>query len=582
MKNFSINMLSFIYIIFLLFIILSDYFVFFLNVSQIISYIISAALLFIIYIFIRKNIKIVLNKFNVVDILIFLFLTSIFILRIAIPDSSFDTLNYHLYIQENAFADNVNYNFFPARWINTFSFPLADRVHYFFRTFLGYRLGLIFNFITMLVIYFQVKELLRKIIGNDNLVSFLSALVIITEQILTNMITYYVDLLAIPIFLEIMLIVLSSKQESEVTNVQNYFVLLLAGIAVSLKVSNVFIIIPFAIIYIFRYWKSFNYKTFLFGIPLVLFPVFVYILNNYLQTGNPFFPFYNSIFKSDYLNLDNWMETFYGPKSIIERLFWPIYVIFNPRRAHDTDVYYGRIGFGFIIAIVVLILFFKNAIFSKNRKLSILEIYSLFFIAMCLVWQNFMMGYIRYALVLDVLAGVILVLFIYKYFNKNIIFSSVVFCMICYTFFNSVGDMYKTSYELSWRLPYSKDTISYKRNLNYLFNRKWDYSSYLEDIDCLAVSDYNSGYAVLLNSDLPIIGLNESFQNEYAFIKLNKMLNKCDNIYSVTTTFTYDRNKDYLENLGYIIVGSERKFKADFLNIDNDIVLVKIKKIKEK
>ena len=73
----------------------------------------------------------------IIGYVVMVLILGIYAIKFAIPDKAFDTLNYHLYVQENAFSDNVMYNFFPARWINTFSFPLGDRMHYFFRFFLA-------------------------------------------------------------------------------------------------------------------------------------------------------------------------------------------------------------------------------------------------------------------------------------------------------------------------------------------------------------------------------------------------------------------------------------------------------------
>ena len=81
----------------------------------------------------RRKVSVKMDKFNKIDIIFYIFLFFILFLRVAIPDSSFDTLNYHIYLQEKLFDDNVSYNFFPGRWINTFSLPLGDRLHFFFR-----------------------------------------------------------------------------------------------------------------------------------------------------------------------------------------------------------------------------------------------------------------------------------------------------------------------------------------------------------------------------------------------------------------------------------------------------------------
>ena len=208
-----------------------------------------------------------MDKFNKIDIIFYIFLFFILFLRVAIPDSSFDTLNYHIYLQEKLFDDNVSYNFFPGRWVNTFSLPLGDRLHFFFRMILGYRLGMIFNLLCLIVVYYQLKRLFSKFIKKENIICIASIVVIFTEQIMTNMITYYVDLFIIPVFLEI-IIMLFEKDDDRINN---YYALLLGGIAIALKISNVILYYLLIIIYLYKYGKKINYKTILFGIPIFCF-----------------------------------------------------------------------------------------------------------------------------------------------------------------------------------------------------------------------------------------------------------------------------------------------------------------------
>lgn len=211
-----------------------------------------------------------------------LFILVIYFVKFAIPDKGFDTLNYHLYLQISPFADNIYYNFFPARWINTFSYPLADRIHYFFRFILGYRLGNIANIYILITIYYQAKQFLKKYIHVKNkiIIPVTTFSVICTEQILMNLVSYYVDLMAIPLILEIILIILNK----DINKFNNYFILFMSGIIISLKISNILILIPLGILYIIIAKKTFNWKTFVIGIPILLFPIFIYALNNYLQT----------------------------------------------------------------------------------------------------------------------------------------------------------------------------------------------------------------------------------------------------------------------------------------------------------
>lgn len=579
LEKIKLNITTFILLIYTLFIIINDCFCFLFNKnSGVIFYVLSLVLCFGICFFLRKKFKIVKLDFDKIDIVFLIFILFVFLIRFAIPDSSFDTLNYHLYSQERLFSNNVSYNFFPARWINTFSLPLADRMHYFFRFIFGYRLGILANLFCAIIIYYQIKLILKKLNINKNYAALISAVILITEQILANMLTYYVDLFSIPFLLEIVIILLNYKK---VNNIINFIVLFMAGVLVSLKVSNAFLLIPLVIIYIKKYRKNINWKTIVFGILIFIFPMFIYLLNNYIQTGNPVFPFYNSIFKSKYLPSENWIEKFYGPKTLKERLLWPLYLFKYPRKAFDTDIYYGRIGFGYIVAMLISVkaMFYRV---KKKIKINELEWLSVLYIVLCLIWSNFIMGYIRYALILEVLSGIIMAVFLYRNFYKkhviNTCISVVCIFAFMYTGLLTISNTAFGTNESSWRYPYYLDEKGYGKNFDYIFNRSWDYTKQTSMVDCYGIVDYNAGYAALLSKDKRIIGLNEAYKTDYGKKESEKIIKECKNIYTISTSATLERTEKYLEKVGYKRKGDNISFKADFLNYNNDIVIFKIEK----
>lgn len=578
-EKIKLNIATFILLIYTLFIVINDCLCFaFSKNSSIIFYILSLVICFGLCFFLRRKFKIVKLDFDKIDIVFLLFILSVFLVRFAIPDSSFDTLNYHLYSQERLFSNNTSYNFFPARWINTFSLPLADRMHYFFRYLFGYRLGILANLFCIIIIYYQIKQILKKLNINKNYAGLISVVILVTEQILANMLTYYVDLFSIPFLLEIIIVLLNYKK---VNNIINFIVLFMAGVLVSIKVSNAFLLIPLVIIYIKKYRKDINWKTIVFGILIFIFPMFVYLLNNYIQTGNPVFPFYNSIFKTKYLPKENWIERFYGPKTLKERLLWPIYLFKYPRKAFDTDIYYGRIGFGYIVAILISIkaMFYR---FKKKIKINELEWLSILYIVLCLIWSNFMMGYIRYALVLEVLSGIIMAVFLYRNFYKKRIINTCI-SIVCifafmYTGLLTISNTVFGTNESSWRYPYYMDKKGYSINFEYIFNRSWDYSSQTAMVDCYGIVDYNAGYAALLSKNKRIVGLNEAYKTSYGNKKSDSVLKECKNIYTISTSVTLERTEKYLGKVGYKRKSDNISFKADFLNYNNNIIIFEIEK----
>lgn len=585
MKKNYISIYIYVFLLFSIFIILSDIFTFLLGNNMILNYILSILILLPINIIFSKRINFEIFSITKLDKVFIIILFSIFLLRVFIPDSSFDVLNYHLYVQENFFNNSVSYNFFPARWINTFSFPLSDRMHYFFRLLLGYRFGMILNFLILIIIYFQIKKIFikLKLFKNEYIICFLSFLLLLTEQILSNSSTYYVDIISIPLFLEIIIYLIFKNYERP----SHYFTLLMAGILVAMKVSNLILIIPLAILYIIRYRKSISLKTVLIGGVILILPSFIYMLNNYIQVGNPVFPFYNAIFKSSYLDFTNWKEEFYGPKTVIETLFWPIYVYFVPRRANDVEIYSGRISIGYVCGILVMICFVLYKLLRKqnNEFLNKTFIFSCIYIILCLTWSKFLMGYIRYALILEILSGIVIVAFCIFLYNCRFNFlkgiMTIIFIVLMLQCSSALLQFVKDADPLSWRYSLINPIWKDKNIVNFksTFTRFSDYNDYTKNISCFGIVDYNSGYATLLSKNIPIINLNEGYNNEFGLDKYNSIINKCDNIYTISTDFTKDRTIKYANMIGYTFGDNYVSFKTDFLDYENNLLLIELKKI---
>lgn len=591
-EKYKVNLLIYIFIAYICYIIINDILTYFLPFNKIINYAISLFIVIFLHFFIRKKFLFEKNSFYKSDIIFIFSFIGFFLLRIFLPDSSFDVLNYHLYLQEMPFKDNINVNFFPARWINTYSFPLCDRMHYFFRLITNYHFGMILNLFVLCIIYSQVKRILIhfNVTKNYFVLCFLSFLTIITEQILCNSITYYVDILCIPLFLEIIIYIINNKKE----NPNNYFVLLMAGILVSMKISNAILLIFLAIIYIIKYKKTINYKTILFGTLIFVAPLYIYILNNYLQTGNPVFPFYNSIFHSRYLSNINWIEEYYGPKTILELFIWPIYILFNPRRAYDTSLYTGRISIGYIASLIIIVYYlviFIKKIKTKKNKNNLIDIdvellgFAIIYVIFCLLWGKFLMGYIRYVLILEILSGIIVIILLQKIIKSKLLLFNLTFFIVIMFFSIQICYSLKlfifSSNELSWR-PTITSEDGYNKlltNFDSTFENK-SYSKYLKNISCFAISDYNAGYAALLSNSIPIISLSESYTNNFGLRQFNKVIKRCNNLYTITTKFTIDRTKIYLQKLNYKLTDNIIYINSDFVDQDNELLLIQIEKEK--
>lgn len=577
----SVRIEIFALLFYTIFILINDLFCFLLRTNHAwYFYLISFCLVAIGAALILRKIKLEKPPTSRYDLIFIVIIAVIFSIRIFIPDSSFDTLNYHIIAQEQPFSDNVGFNFFPGRWINTHSLPLADRMHYFFRLILGYRLGIVLNFLLLIVIYYQVKRVLALIFKNKNglVISIMAGLGLMTEQILTNSMTYYVDIFSIPFFLEIMLLIIDKKSKPK-----HLLAALICGVLVSLKLSNGFLMLLFLVIYLAKFRRELKLKTVIICGVIIVLPLVVYLTNNYIQTKNPIFPFYNSLFKSPFYEKTNFYESGYGPKSKKETIAWPIVALFRTRRAFDTDVYYGRISFGYMAALVLLLVTAYRRL--KQQAQDRLKVFLvILYILSCLVWSKFMLGYIRYALILEILSWFSILIYLKWCFDHRNRLAYILGAVLAGTTFYqiscSLGDVMVGTRESSWRYPLTLNDKNYWKN----FHAKTDnYKKVVGeyDISCFGITDYNAAYASLLGQNIPIIQLNEGAANNYSKNKQAKLLKKCKNLYTLSTTFTLKRTEGYLEKNGYKKSGEIKKIKVDFIDSANDLVLMPIVEIRD-
>ena len=275
----------------------------------------------------KKSIKITFD-YEKKDIFIFIaFILLIIVQSFLKPDFPYDVKSYHIYLQENAFADKLNFDFFPGRIFCVFLFPLGDRMHYIFRYLLGYRLGTVFSSYILVVIYYQVKRILENLSNNKKSKS-LFAYGILTIFVLSDFYgSYQIDNLGLVFLLELFYITFF-KDDLIKNKKLLFFAIFLSGISIGIKVSNAFfvaILVLYGIIKNRKDLKTLRIRDLLISLFLILIPYIVYLYDNYKQTGSPLFPYYNSIFKSEYFGLYNWKDLRFTQKNIFfDSILWPL------------------------------------------------------------------------------------------------------------------------------------------------------------------------------------------------------------------------------------------------------------------
>lgn len=149
---------------------------------------------------------------------------------------------------------------------------------------------------------------------------------------------------------------------------------MLFGFTFVVKISNAVLLVLLFMIYILKnrnILKCINLKNILITLFSLFLPFVLYLIYTYLQTGNPVFPFYNTIFKSEYFRNRNWLDTRFGPSRIREVFIWPLIILFDSARCDDINIVEPIWGYGYIIAIIYGLYYsyklLKKQKFDKNR-----------------------------------------------------------------------------------------------------------------------------------------------------------------------------------------------------------------------
>jgi len=325
----------------------------------------------------------------------------LYLLRAGFPDQSFDVLSYHLLHAERSLRGPL---FGPGDFFPTSSpfNPAPDTLFGIVRTIFGFRLGTALNLLVLIWAAQIADRILRPLIKHSWLRAVCVMVTALAESFLFEISTYMVELLALPLLLEATFLTLNGDSAKNRGIVLAHSALLL-GASTAFKFTNLAVVLPLVVICIYKsFWSGWiapkrRLATVLltataFFAPLVPFGVYMYRL-----TGNPIFPIANIFFKSPYWPTHGGWDARWGPMGFWQSIAWPILVWFRPERHSELALYAGRLSLGFIAAFVGLILGWRNVLV---RTICLLLITS------SLLWSATALGYSRYGLYQELLAGV--------------------------------------------------------------------------------------------------------------------------------------------------------------------------------
>ncbi|HEX8559531.1 MAG TPA: hypothetical protein VF668_15620 [Pyrinomonadaceae bacterium] len=326
-------------------------------------------------------------------------------LRLPFPDISYDVLNYRLLHAERSLRGAL---FAPGDYFPTPApyNPAPDTVTGLFRHALGYRLGTVVNLFALVWAARVADNLLRPFVSKAWPRAACVLLVALAEHLLFEVNNYMVDLLSLPLLLEATRLALRYA-EAEGRRALLAHAALLLGLAAALKLTNAAAVLTIVLLCAYKALSgarrlklrelpsALALSALAFAAPLAPFTVYLWRV-----TGNPLFPLANGFFRSPYWHTEGGWDGRWGPRAFWETPVWPVLAWAEPARHSELGVYSGRVALGFVVALCGLLLARRD---RRARELCLTLLVG------CLAWSAGGMGYSRYGLYLEALAGVCVV-----------------------------------------------------------------------------------------------------------------------------------------------------------------------------
>ena len=384
--------------------------------------------LLILYLLKSKIIVIYSLKYCKFDILFVGIFTFFLLIKLPFPDYMYDTRSVEILIQNYSFT-SVFENLKPYLPGVSGWYSLYSRVFFYVRVILGHRISIIVNLLIVITSYYKVKELLFALFEETKtnlarklsspigifIVSFASCCILFRDFLIMGMTIVKSDLFIIPLFLECIRLAFLEKELTP-----NHYVLagLLVGCSISIKLTNATFFIPIIVYVIISdsIKKVLKTKKVILALSAAIIPILPFALFSLTLTGNPIFPFFNSIFRSEFFVTTNLKDSRWGPTNAIETLLWPIIVVFNTSRYGEfiqaSPVSNGSLALGYISAFISVPYY---CIFNRQTKRLPLAIC---LISSTVLW-SVSTGYIRYALCLEVFSLLFVTIWIFDLLSEK-------------------------------------------------------------------------------------------------------------------------------------------------------------------
>lgn len=538
--------------------------------------------------------------------------TLYFFLKLPFMDLSYDSQWYEFLTQQYPFENHLSDLFFMDK---SYLYGLGERVFFYFRMLLGVRGSLIINYLVYVVSYFSIKEIVtwfaresgleldytvREITVKGSVIPLLSAMILLCEFFVAGMYVMKPDLFIVPLLLEAVRIFFCKKRLSAGDFV---YLGILFGLSIAVKLTFLFALVPLFAVGGILHYREITVKRVICGMVPVLVLLSIYVIYAWSSVGDPLYPYYNWIFKGGYAPVEPYAwDGRWGPKNIVQVLFWPLINFYNPRyRYVELGWCSGRLAVGYLAAIGLC----AAALFTKKlRKLFPIGIALLLDVVL---WAK-TAGYARYAIGIEIFAGVFVaaLLFsltaLYRESHVKYIRWSVMGIALLFTLQFLYAQGIITYINLDWRTDNNHSIFTYdvgrrrnkfinvyKKHAKLLFRDRGnpvgsnagEIRRELAKVD-LWIDGYNTLYEVLLQPKARIFVDNIVFPAALKEKQLANLYATCDTerIYGIASSPNGPEYAvDFFNRKGFYIEKTFT-FQVDFLPPDQQVTMYKLNTLK--
>lgn len=406
----------------------------------------------------------------------------------------------------------------------------------------------------IILVYIQISDLIETTVTEETRkVKFFSSsifalIVVFVHDMAMEIASYNVDLLAIPLCIEMLRICINRD------NTAHEYYAFLAGMALALKLTNIVYIIPLLLVYVVKNRKRINGIDWIKCVTVGSAPVSIYAIYSFVCTGNPMFPYMNSIFKSRFFYPYVFRDVRWGPTDVKETFLWIFYHIIFPnyRQSEIPNLYSFSLLIGLIAFLVCTLISIERIIKKKRIDLPI-EIYIVFILSSVL-W-SFTTGYSRYFILGDILLIIIFFVTIVRVVNIKLIrcsFTIIVSVMLLFSCME-IKDIFKGREWSSRRL----EQESVVAQMKYVLKDKPEVFEYQDEIDAFFLTEsYYGGFAFLSNRNAPIFNVSYygylEAENLYLYEESFNSIMKEENIYDIKLGYfnNWETYEDDLKKYG--------------------------------